>query len=75
MNEKFPVAIAASNGTVVPADDAQTQLDTRLAHSLFDLRVQPGIAHDAALADLPWLQFELRLDQHQQVASRCEKWH
>ena len=34
-----------------------------------------SVADDAALADLPWLQFKLRLDQHQQMAVGLEQAH
>ena len=41
-------------------------LRTSLSDALLDQGEKCSISHDAALANLPWLQLKLGFDQHQQ---------
>src|SRR5437762_13369298 len=73
MNEEFAVAVAAGDGAVEPAAHLQAELCAAIAYALFHYGVQRRIGDDAALADLPRLQLELRLDEHQQIAAVLEQ--
>ena len=74
-NKKLVVAVAAADGAVQPGLHHQALFGTAVADALLYHRVQRRIAHDAALAHLAGLQFELGLDQHQQVAARRQQRH
>src|ERR1700712_1919217 len=75
MQEKFVVPIAAFDRAVEPVHHAQTQSSACLPQTLLDHCVQGRVAPDTAFADLPGLQFELRLDEHEQIASGREELH
>ena len=72
---KTPVAVAAGDRAVKPAGHRQPERRAGVTNAPLDHRIQRGIAHDAALAHLTWLQFELRFDQRQQVATRLQERH
>src|SRR6185369_7668231 len=75
VDKKFTVAVAARDRAVVPALHAQTQCRTAVAQAFLDDGVERRIRDDSALAYLPRLQFELRLDQHQRRATGLEQGH
>ena len=75
MHEKFPVAIAPLNGRIHPGLDLQPFIGQTLANTLFDFSKQRHLTHNAPLANLPWLQLKLGLDQYQQMAMGLEQPH
>ena len=75
MNEKLAVAVATVDGRWQPSKNFNTQFGAAITQTLFNKFKMHGIPNNAALADLAWLQFKLRLDQHQQMAVALEQTH
>ena len=75
MNQKLPIAVTALNGRVQPSQHLQAQGLATLTQPLLDLFKKGGVLDDTALAHLPGLQLELRLDQQDGVAPDLEQGH
>ena len=75
MRTRRSIAITALDRAVDPRPHFQAQRYAAVADALLHHRIQGLVAHDAALAHLPRLQFKLGLDQHDQVALRREQRH
>jgi hypothetical protein len=72
MNEKFVVAIAASDDTGQPMCHLQTQSLGGTAQAFFYLHILGRVLDQAALANVCGLQLELWFDQEQHLALLSE---
>ena len=72
MNEKFVVAVTASDDTGQPMCHLQAHILGRTAQAFFDLQILHGILDQAAFANVCGLQLELWFDQEQHLALLSE---